>query len=454
MIDPGLFSIHDYLQQTFQCSCGREHSTSLKEVNISQGALESIPALIKKYNHQKAFFLYDSNTYAAAGKQIREIMNKSKISYTDCILEYTELVPNESILGEIIVQFDHNCDLIIAVGTGTINDICKFLSYQINLEYYIIATAPSMDGFASSGAALIINNMKVTYDVRVPAVIIADINIIKNAPMDMITAGISDILGKYTCLIDWKISNIINDEYYCDIIVEMVQKSIKIIVDNIHLVQSRNPKVIFSIMEGLILSGIAMSFIGNSRPASGSEHHLSHYWEMMFLFQGKKMVLHGTKVGIGTIAVLKSYELLISKSIDFNRARTKIKSFSQKSWEETIKRTFQTAADEVIKLEEKVQKNTSIKVLNRIDLVEHNWDKIIDVVREVLPPTEKIITLLKELQCPVTPIEVGIDNETFLDSMIVAKEVRNRYGLLQLLFDLNLADETAKEVQEYFSKIR
>lgn len=442
--------IEECLQKSFSCSCGREHHTNLKEVVICEGALKSIPELIKKYNYEKAFFLYDSNTYEAAGKQIRDILDKSSVGYSDYVLKAKDLAADEKALGETLVNFDISCDLIIAVGSGTINDICKLLSYKMKLDFFVAATAPSMDGFASSVAAMTINNMKITYEAHVPAAIIADVDIIRNAPMDMITAGVGDILGKYTCLCDWKLSNIINDEYYCDEIVKMVKRSIEVVVENAHLIHSRDSKAIASIMEALVLSGIAMSFIGNSRPASGSEHHLSHYWEMKFLFEHKKPVLHGTKVGIGTIAVLRLYELLVNRPIDFNKARAKAETFSVKAWEENMKRIYKIAAEEVIQLEERVQKNNREKVLKRIDIIERNWKNIAETIDKTLPPADEVLNLLKSLKAPAAPYEVSIDDETFYDSVIAAKEIRNRYGLLQLLFDLGIAEEMAEKVQQYF----
>lgn len=450
MIKPDEFKLQDYINSTFNCSCNRVHKTNLKEVDISAGALKNIPALVKKYGYRKPFLLSDSNTYEVAGEKIEALLKNSGIDFVSYILKYPELVPNEAVLGEVMTGFDRACDLIIAVGTGTLNDLCKFFSYQMNLDYFIVATAPSMDGFASDGAALIVKNLKVTYPAHVPTAIIADIDIIKNAPIEMITAGVGDILGKYTCLCDWKMASIINREYSCDVVVEMVRKSIDAIVSSIQTVQSRDPETVAKIMEGLILTGIAMSFVGNSRPASGSEHHLSHYWEMMFLFQGKKAVLHGAKVGVGTIAVLKAYEILKGKQIDFDKAREKAKTFRYRDWEQNIIRTYGAAAKGVIELEMSAGKNDAVQVSKRIDLIEKNWDEMVAYMNEALPSPDEIASMLKALNAPVTPSQVGIDGQTLVDSIIVAKEVRNRYGLLQMMHDLGVAEEISLGVKEYF----
>ena len=306
-----------------------------------------------------------------------------------------------------------------------------------------------MDGFASTGAPLITNHLKTTYTTHSPQAIIGDLDILCKAPMNMITAGLGDILGKYTCLTDWKISHIINEEYYCETIAQMVEVSIRKVVDNIGLVKTRDPKVIANIMEALVLTGIAMSFVGNSRPASGSEHHISHFWEMKFLFEGRKPVLHGTKVGIGTVAVTYLYSVLKTQKIDFQKARLAAKNFDYKKWEKKIIETYSRAAPGVIELEKKVKKNSAETHAVRIANIEKNWPEIVKVM-DSLPPVSQIEQMLSGLDAPINPAQVGVDYQTVVDSILVAKEVRDRYTLLQLLWDLGIADEMAVKAADYF----
>ncbi|MEG0692925.1 MAG: sn-glycerol-1-phosphate dehydrogenase, partial [Oscillospiraceae bacterium] len=348
MIKPDQFKIADYLNTTFSCSCGKEHSISLKQVELSAGAINKLPTIIQQYGYQKVCVICDTNTYEVAGKKVMGILSQSNIQAKHYMFRSTALVPDEAACGTILSNIDEGTDLIIAVGSGTINDLCKFISYKVGLKYFIVATAPSMDGFASIGAPLIIDKLKVTYDTHSPQVIIGDLDVLCCAPMDMITAGLGDILGKYTCLIDWKIAHIINDEYYCETIVQMVEHSISKVINNASLVKSRDPKVIADIMEALVLTGIAMGFVENSRPASGSEHHISHFWEMRFLFESKPPVPHGTKVGIGTIAILYLYHELKNMQIDFRKANSAAFLFDYEAWENRIKNTYGQAATGVI----------------------------------------------------------------------------------------------------------
>lgn len=449
MIQPETFSISDYLNQTFSCACGTSHKTALKDVEISTGAIGKIPFFMKKYGHKHAFIVCDCNTYKAGGHAVKTTLDNAGIANSIFVYSEQEFVPDEAAVGDLMVNFDKDADLIIAVGTGTINDTCKYISYQMGLDYFVAATAPSMDGFASTGAPLITHHLKTTYDAHTPEVIIGDLDILCNAPMNMITAGLGDILGKYTCLTDWKISHIINEEYYCDTIAKMVDVSIHKVVDNIELVKTRNPKVIANIMEALILTGIAMSFVGNSRPASGSEHHISHFWEMKFLFEGRTPVLHGTKVGIGTVAIAYLYSVLKTKEINFENARLAAKHFDYSKWKEMIENTYNSAAPGVIELEEKVKKNSAETHAIRIARIEKYWPEIVRVM-DSLPAVTEIENMLSELGAPINPAQVGVDYQTVVDSIIVAKEVRDRYTLLQLLWDLGIVDEMAVKVADYF----
>jgi glycerol-1-phosphate dehydrogenase [NAD(P)+] len=401
-----------------------------------------------QYGHKQAFIVCDGNTYKAAGSRVKKLLDERNIPNTLYVFKENDLIPNEQAIGELMMALYPEEDLIIGVGTGTINDICKYISFKMRLQYFIVATAPSMDGFASTGAPLITSHLKTTYSTHVPELILGDLDILSSAPMDLITAGLGDILGKYTCLADWRISHIINDEYYCDTIAQMVEASIQKVVNNIENVKSRDPNVVGSIMEALVLTGIAMSYVGNSRPASGSEHHISHFWEMKFLLEGKKPVLHGRKVGIGTVVVSYIYGLLKDITIDFNKATEAVQSFNEKQWEEKIRSAYGAAAPGVIDLEKQAQKNSKSAHAVRIKRIEERWPDIVKVM-ETVPSVKKIESMLSELGAPINPAQVGVDSQAVIDGILVSKEVRDRYTLLQLLWDLDLSEVMAQKTLVY-----
>lgn len=444
------YSLNDYLGKEFHCSCGRVHSSTLKKIDIDREAVKRLPEHIKELGYRKIFVIADKNTYQAAGKSVVEELKKAEIALEELVLDYDELVPDEPILGEILISYPRDTDLILAVGSGTINDICKFVSYQMKIDYIIFATAPSMDGFVSVGAPLMVNHVKTTFDTHGPVAVIGDTDILAQAPMNMITAGLGDILGKYTCLLDWKMAKMINGEYYCETVVDMVRNSIETVIRESSKIQERNPDAAKAVTEALVLTGMAMSFIGNSRPASGCEHHLSHYWEMKFLMEGRKPILHGTKVGIGTITVLKLYHMLAEEKVDFDKAMEA--DFCYEDWKRKIEECYEAAAPGIIKLEEQCRKNDIEARNKRLMKMKEIWSTIQQTIQEDLPAVEEMERLLSELDAPINPEQIGLSLELVEDGIQIAKEVRDRFTLLQILWDLGLSKKYAEKVVEYYSR--
>ena len=328
-------------------------------------------------------------------------------------------IPDEKALGELMIDADRDCDLVVAVGTGSINDMCRFFSFQMGVPYAIVATAAPMDGFASSGAALIINSMKTTIPAQTPLVIIGDTDILCGAPARMVSAGLGDLLGKFTCLNDWRISKVVNDEYYCDEIVNLVTDCIENVLADADNVASRDPKVIGDIMEGLVLTGVAMSFIGNSRPAAGCEHHMCHFWETLELQEGKIPVLHGTKVAVGTVMILKMTEFLRENRPDFDAAREKAKAYDQAAWEAKINEVYGASASSIIALEHESQKNEVNGRLKRIDAIEAHWDEIVKLMDDNMPTAARMIEILKSLDAPYLPSQIGFDDDRLYNASVM-----------------------------------
>jgi glycerol-1-phosphate dehydrogenase [NAD(P)+] len=446
------YGIQDYLNKKFYCNCGRVHAVDINEILISSSALYQIPDLLTNYGYKKIFMVSDRNTYEAAGRLIEKLLIQNEIHYN----KYTfackeELVPDERALGRLLVEVDKETDLILAVGSGTINDLCRMLSFKLNIPYFIAATAPSMDGYASNVSPLIVNNLKVTYQGSVPKVIIADVDVIKRAPMKMILAGFGDLLGKLTCLCDWKLGSIVNGEYHCSVIEQIVRESLEKCMSNIEGIKNREDEAVKSLLEGLILSGIAMSFSGNSRPASGAEHHISHFWEMMFLLQGKTPELHGTKVTITTIASAKLYNLLITSKIDFDKAVLNARQFNKEKWIRYIEKAYGAAAEDVLAL---IRQEMSLEPegrIRRIESIKNNWKAIVDAVEEYIPNSDELRGILRDCGAAVSPSEIGVDEQLVYDSIMAAKDLRPRYTILQIITDLGLLEEFAYSTKKYLS---
>ncbi|SFL47831.1 sn-glycerol-1-phosphate dehydrogenase [Pelosinus propionicus] len=445
----GRLESNDFLNAKLECQCGKPHSINIEKVIIEKDALNQVPDVVKTLGAKKVLLVADTNTYEVAGKRVASLLAEQHLSYKSYVYKVTrDLVPDEEAVGKLLLQVEKNTDLIVTVGSGTLNDIVKFISRRTNIPSIVVATAPSMDGYASDSSALIIDNLKTSVESSYPKVIIGDTEILKKAPMRMILAGLGDMIGKYSALSDWQISRIVNNEYYCDVTAKISSDAIKKCVDNIDGVKNREDIAIENVMDGLVRTGIAMSFVGNSRPASGAEHHISHFWEMKFLFEGKEALLHGTKVGLTSIIVARLYEMLVEKQVDFEEAVGKARIFDEKAWRESISELYGKAAPGILSMSEKDGRNSIEARISRIQVIKENFPQIINIAKEA-EKADRVESLMKGAGAPIKPEEVGVDQQTVLDSLLVAKEVRPRYTILNLLSDLGLLEEFTHDIKKY-----
>ena len=432
-----------YLDTHLVCDCGKEHYASVKAVCIGEGALNELPRLVREMGFQSLYLVSDSITYNIAGQHAMEILENAGIKASIRVLTHAAF--DEATVGELLIHKPGDCDLVVAVGTGSINDMTRFFSFRLGLPFFTLATAAPMDGFASSIAAINVENLKTTFPAQPPTAIIGDTDILKNAPYRMIAAGLGDLLGKFTCLCDWKLAKLIIDEHCCNRIIALTEDCVQNVLKDADKAKDRDPKIIGDIMEGLVLSGVCMSLAGNSRPASGCEHHMSHYWEMMFEQAHKRPAPHGIQVGVGTVLVLKLVEALRSRKIDFAAARKEALAYDQAAWEQEIRTAYGPAADGVIAMEAKAKKNETQGRLQRIATIEKNWDKI-DTLLAALPESKTVIGLLQELDAPCFPAQIEVEGELLKRTFLYCKEVRDRYTILQMVWDLGLLDELSDEV--------
>lgn len=414
----------DKMLQDIKCDCGMTHSCSIKKVVIGSKAVEQIASLLG--NYRKILLVADTNTYEVCGKKVEEQL-KGKL---ETILVFERdglLVPNEEAVSEMEQKLTKETDLIIGVGSGVIQDLCKYVSYQAKLPYYIVATAPSMDGYASKGAAMIMGNMKVTYNAHVPEVIIGDVDVLKDAPMEMIQSGYGDILGKFSCLNDWKLSRVVNGEYFCRYVYDLTYEMLGKTKDLGPKLLQRDPDAIETLMEALVGVGIAMAYVGNSRPASGSEHHLSHFFEVTGIMNDKPYFMHGTDVAYSAVYTQRMREELLGMECPDSH-----KQPERAQWGKEIKRVYTAAADGVIALQDKMGWYEQ----DRLPVYREKWEQIMEVFREV-PSSEKLTEYLNSVGLDTAEFVKMYGEDKIQDALWYAKDLKDRYSVLWMYYDLN-----------------
>lgn len=419
------------------CDCDRAHLFTIRHVCIESGAIEKLPLFIKEFESEKPFILADKNTYLECGKRVVEILENSKITYSKYVFETGEIEPDEKAVGSAIMHFDNTCDLVIAVGSGVINDIGKILASTSKLPYFIVGTAPSMDGYASGTSSMSMDGVKVSLPSKCADVIIGDINVLKNAPMKMLQAGLGDMIAKYVSIAEWEIASLITGEYYCDRIANLIKTAVKRCVDNAEGLLKRDDRAVKAVFEGLVIGGVAMAFAGVSRPASGVEHYYSHVWDMRGLEFNKKVDLHGIQCAVATSIVCGLYEKVLKITPDKELALKHAKSFNYEAWKEDLKIFLGKGANTMIALEEKEQKYSVENHKKRLEIILNNWEEICKIIKEEIPTQKKVEEILLSIGAPTTPEDIGIDCDLSL-TLKATKDIRDKYVLSRLLWDLGI----------------
>ncbi|MBQ7868193.1 MAG: sn-glycerol-1-phosphate dehydrogenase [Clostridia bacterium] len=422
----------------WDCECGRHHGAGLKYLKVERGAVRFLPEALEKLGKKKPFIVCDHNTKKAAWAQVKAVLDEADIPYVLYEFPYDEIEPDEYAVGCLTMAFDRSCDVALAIGSGVINDCCKVLAHAIGIPSMVVGTAPSMDGYASNSSSMIRNRIKVTLYNACPAAIIADIDIMAQAPERMLWAGLGDMLAKYVSICEWRISNLIIDEYYCENIAGLMRASLKQIVDAAPRLMERDPDTIEAVVKGLVLSGVAMAFAEISRPASGLEHYFSHLWEMMALDRGKPYERHGIQVGVGTLLTLRIYDQLRQMKPDRETAQKFIATFDEELWRSHTRRVFGKAAEAVIEQAEREEKNSAQKHAVRLERTLENWDKILQIVDEELPPTQDIAALMEQLGMPMLPGDIGVNDQDTIDGLRGSRDIRDKYLSSTMLWDLGL----------------
>lgn len=413
------------LPRVRNCACGHEHPMSLQEMVIESGALQKLPGVIAALGNYTALgMVCDENTYEAAGRQVQAILSPAAV----VILNPDHLHANEAAVAAADAQLPPECDLLLAVGSGTIHDTTRFVAHRRGIPFVSVPTAPSVDGFVSTVAAMTWGGLKVTMPAVAPIALVADSNVFSRAPRRLVAAGVADLLGKYTALLDWKVSHLITGEYICQTIIDLEMKAVDTVAAAIDAIAAGDKDAMEALMYALVLSGLAMQMVGNSRPASGAEHHVSHLWEMEVI-NPEVDALHGEKVGIGLILACNKYHSLLQyETIEPRYAGME---------EDLIREKFGPRAPGIFK--------------------ENGRDPLLDVdparlraafprIRELiraLPTGEEMAAMIRRVGGPTTPEEIGLSKDIVPMTLRLSPYVRRRLTLMRLTKAMGLPETPA-----------
>ena len=263
------------------------------KILIGNGKIKTLPEVCSDLGvigkEGKVLIITDENVLKLTGNKIKEILSGHKAE--------TAIIKGATVseARRIVSEFnDINC--IVATGGGTVNDIGKYVAFEKKLPLISVPTALSHDGLASENVSLWDNNGKLSMPAKPPTVIIADIDILKSSPYRLMAAGCADLISNYTAIYDWKLAKRAKREHYSESSAKLAIYSAEAVVKSAKSIKNREEEGVKTLVKALVSSGVAMSLVGSSRPASGSEHKFSHALDSL----GSK-ALHGEQCGLGAI---------------------------------------------------------------------------------------------------------------------------------------------------------
>lgn len=412
----------DLSRFTQECSCGHEHAITVQNVWIEENAVVYLKEIISPYKHP--VIVCDANTKKAAYEYMKEYFDTLEVLE----VEGDDIHANDIYVDKVQAVLTKEADILVAVGAGTIHDLTRYVAYTRNIQFISVPTAASVDGFVSSVAAMTWHGMKKTLTAVAPLCVLADTRIFSKAPFRLTASGISDLMGKYTALLDWRVCHILTGEYLCESVYELELEAVKEVESSLDLIKTGTPQACEKLMYALILSGLAMQMIGNSRPASGAEHHVSHLWEMEII-NDYLDALHGEKVSIGLILCLKYYEKIRKAIMDGTCEVVDGREYEM----ELLQETFGAKG----KLQEALDENNP-NLMENLDL-EDLKAKLPQIAEELskLPSYEFMQKLLSDTGCITKMEELSLPDSMKDLTLRLCPYVRRRLTLLRIAKNLH-----------------
>lgn len=384
------------LKRLEHCPCGRAHTFDTEVVEIGHGVAARTGAILQGAGFGKRLLLVaDDNTAQVAGDVFPALTNAGfslkKLIYPNLLYARAEGVAE-------VLSLCNDVDGILSVGTGSLNDICRVAAQKSGKHLAIFATAPSMDGFAADLAPIIENNFKTSWQGVQPRAILADTAILANAPVELKAAGFGDMLAKYLGIFDWHVANLLLGEHYCPAIADLTIESVQRMLSLAHKVTGCDEAAAGAIMESLVLSGLAMKLAASSRPASGAEHAVSHYWECYKLSRGLWPEFHGKKVGVASVLMNRIYRNVAKRVEKINALPIK------------VDRNEVYAAFDAQQISE-VERINAFSIPDRVDptLLTEKWPEIRALALDFLPEDDQLLAVMQAAGAVTDPADVHVD---------------------------------------------
>ena len=374
------------------CACGCEHHAIDKDIYIGKDLLPRIPEYIRKRGlGTNCVLVADDNTYRVAGERVEKALTDAGFTVVPCVIHREgDMLPDDLSCGEVLLSITRETEFLIAVGSGTVTDTTRINAERTKLPFVSVGTAPSMDGYASAVAPLLHRGLKIQRPAVCPEIIVCDLDVLATAPLSMIASGVGDVLGKYIAKADWQLGEIINGESCCPVCVEMVTNAVNALVDNVDEIAAKTEKGMRILIEALLLAGVTIMIIDNTRAVASIEHNIAQYWEMIMVQQGMEPPMHGASVGVSTLLVWPMFERFAKEDLSkLDLEDIKARRFSHEKRERWMRHSYGEEGGSQIMRENPGDFLTWEEQERRIRTAQERFEEIKAVIA-AMPPLEKI----------------------------------------------------------------
>ncbi|KKM75905.1 hypothetical protein LCGC14_1385510 [marine sediment metagenome] len=428
----------DLFGKTFDCVCGRSHSIVPREVVYGDDAMAQLPAVCARATEGRSVvMLMDVRTRAAAGGEAARILS-------DAGWQVTELLVPDPGPGRSPICDDHTMDalapdigrpdLILPVGSGVVSDLGKWAAMDRSLPYLTVATAASMNGYASSNIAPTVRGVKRLVYGRAPVAVLASPAVLADAPREMTASGLGDVLAKSVSSTDWRLNHVLFEDYYCPRSVGLIEQIEPMYMDRPEELRAGEGGAMEALFSALLLTGVAMTMAETSAPSSGAEHLIGHSLDMMSSVDGAEHDLHGRQVGVGTILASELYRrVLATESPQF---AAPVEQVDRAFWDQLADVVEEEYTQKVPRLHQAAETLSSCGV----------WDELRAELAPMVRSPEQVRDCLARAGAAYRAEDIKCTPERLLAALLHAHEMRPRFTVLDLARLMGILPTAAEEI--------
>ena len=322
-----------------------------------------------------------------------------------------------------------SADALVAVGSGTINDLCKYVSAGADKPYVVYGTAPSMNGYVSTNAAITVHGHKKSLAAQAPLGVFLDLRVLASSPPRMIRSGLGDSLCRSTAQADWLLARLLFDQPYRVMPFELLAGDEEPLFAQSDALMRGDIPTMERLVRTLLLSGFGTAICGSSQPASQGEHLISHFFDMLG-DPGWPPAFHGEQIGVTTLTMARLQERMLdlraprvaADRTDASELTTVFgEELGRSCWKEFTQKRLDTRRAERI--------NERLAV---------GWEQMREAIARSMRPSSELEGILRLAGAPTAPSDLGWPPDFYAHAVDHARLIRNRYTFLDFAADCGM----------------